>query len=146
MHKNPIWLAFLICVIGATLWYGVDAAWKLWNYQTLTQTTQPTHITFSVHEAASDKFFLQANYTFTIEGKEYEGSTLLRSKLYRNRTSAEQATATQEPLPVFYNPKNPAYSTLQKSVPFKECLYTAILIGLLVYFTWIGTSICKQFH
>jgi len=146
MHKNPLWLAFLAFVCVVMLWYVGSALYRLQEYYALSATTKVDVRDWSVKEIASDQFAPFARYTFTANGKMYEGQSALEYPIYRNAASMEKE------LPNFslktwsgwYNPANPQQSSLKKVFPLKESISGVVMLGLLLYFIWLGYYVAKK--
>ncbi len=146
MHKNFIWQAFLCFVLVVTLYYSGVAMYRYHIYTHLTaQATASNAIHWTVQQHANDDFFLQAEYIFKVGDKAYQGTTAWPNEHYLNRWAAEQAIAdfSLQHQDVWYDPADPAYSSLQKDFPFKECLSAFVLWGLLLYFFWLGYYVAK---
>lgn len=146
MHRNPIWLGFLIIFTGITLWYGGDALYKLSVYQKLSAQTPISQITLEVVEKGYGRYAYKAHYIFEVDGIRYENEELLSEPLYRNEIAAKEKASLYEkdPRTVAYNPLNPNYSTLQKNYPYKELFYAIAMTGLLCYFFWLGFSLKEK--
>lgn len=145
MHKNPVWLGFLAIFSCVLIWYTADAAWKFWVNTSLTKTVPAETAVFSVKEDSSDKFYMNGQYTFSINGQHYEGATTLSHPMFRNQLAAQEKVAEFEAKgwTVWFNPQNPTYSSLQKKFPFKECLYAGVLWVLFIYFFFIGWKVTR---
>jgi len=140
MHKNPLWISFIAIFSLILLWYSYDAGTKWWAYHATTATTIAENVEFTVKEESSDKFFIHGTYTFNVDGKQWHGESSLLQSMYRNHIAANEIVPDLEKKQwtVWYSPTNPKYSTLQKTYPFKECLYAGVLWALLIYFLYIG--------
>lgn len=145
MHKNPIWLCFLTLVLLMTLVYTGKMTTIFYHYLQLSSETEVAAIAWSVKTEAEDEFVPQAKYTFAANGQFYSGSTLFHDDAVNNPMGAEESlkALTGKDHRVWYSPKNPQMSSLQKNFPLKESVYTAILWGLLIYFFWLGVYVAK---
>ncbi len=148
MHKNRIWILFLSIVSFVLLWFSWKAFFNLYQYTSLTASTKTSSIHWIIEQKASDKFYVQARYTFVVDGKNGHGQTTFTKHLYRNRSATEQAISnpSNDPWNVWYNPSNLNHSTLQKKFPFKECLYAAIVWGVFIYFICLGIYVGKKYE
>ena len=56
-----------------------------------------------------------------------KGSSLLTEKIYRNAYATNEAIQelNTHPKEVYYNPKNPQKSSIQRDFPTKECIYAS---------------------
>lgn len=146
MHKNKIWIAFLVIVAMAVLWFSGRAAQQLYDYYTLTGEVQPKQIEWAVKRVFDDRHLLEASYAYQVDGTEYEGTTLFSEPIYRNAWVAEQGlkeSATKTWV-VSYTPKDPAQSTINREFPLKETLSAGVLWGLLLYFTGLGYYVGRR--
>ncbi len=140
MHSNPVWLTFLTVVALVVLWFVGSALWKTYTYGRLDAQVPSKKIEWSVSQLSDDYFVLQAHYEYDVANHPYTGETVFKEDLYRNAYAAEQVIPiyAREQKEVWYNHKEPQYSSLQKKFPLKECISAAFLTGLFVYFIWLG--------
>ncbi len=145
MHSNLLYRGLLLTVFLAALWYSGLAGYRYYNYAHLTAQTRPANIDWQVREQADDDFVMEAFYSFNAGGKTFTGATSWPQEFYRNRQAAEQDKKyfAKQYLQVWYDPSRPTHSTLQKRIPFKECIIAAILWGLFLYFAWLGFYVSK---
>lgn len=145
MHKNFIWQAFLLLVGVATVWYTVSAVTRYYVYSHLTRSTEASSLNWTIHEKNEDGYFIEGDYRFNVAEKQFEGRTSWPDQLYLNRLGAEHGVAefSQRPWVVWYDPAYPERSTLDKSFPFKETLYAALLWLLFLYFIWLGFYVAR---
>jgi hypothetical protein len=127
-----------IIITGFTLWFGGKAAYELWGYFRL-DTSAPAEIKgWDIKEAGSSRFFVTADYKFTIQGKCFEGKTIFKQPVFLSRLCAEgekNKWATY-PYRVWYDSSNPRASSLQKIFPFKSMMYGLLTLGVLIYFSY----------
>lgn len=154
MHKNPVWLFFLAFLSLIVLTFTGTTAYKAYPYFRLDAQTTTSNIMWSPLKIEKwslsdlmgweeELFALKGTYEFKNKGRLYEGFTVLDTPLFRNQWAAEQELLSMrsKPVTVWYDSSYPAYSSLQKTFPFKECLSTALLLGVLLYFIWLGFSV-----
>jgi hypothetical protein len=144
-HKNRLWLAFLGILFLIVAWYMGIAFYQLYRYSHLTAKTELSEITWSIKPLSEEEFVPDAKYAFHVDGKIFHGETTLKKKTFKNKWAAEQSLAelTKEFRVVWYSPSNLNNSSLQKKFPLKECLSSAALWGLFVYFLWLGVYVTK---
>lgn len=89
-------------------------------------------------EYSPSKVALEAFYTFSAKGKEWQGQMIFSKPYYLNLPSAQVALKEKEKRVwgVWYNHKNPSVSSLEKNFPYKHCFNALIVLGLAGYF-WI---------
>lgn len=145
MHNNLLYRGLLLAVAMAALWYSSLAGYRYYKYSHLTDQARPASIDWQVKEQADDDFIMEAFYTFNIGDRTFSGSTSWPQEFYRNRRAAEQDKpyfAKHYPL-IWFDAGNPTHSTLQKRVPFKECILAAILWCIFLYLAWLGFYVAK---
>jgi hypothetical protein len=130
------WIVVFAPFALAALWFSWPAYRELYTYSVLTAHTKAQSVHWSVIELSDERYVLQGNYIFRVEGGEHAGSTILDRLPYRNAWAANKAIPehAEKQWEVWYSPKNLLYSSLQKNFPFKECVSAIILWGLLIYF------------
>lgn len=142
------WWQILLCMIAiGALWFTIPTVYHLYIYAKLNAQTTTNSIEWSVKEITDEHYLPHAKYTFTVNGLGHEGETTLTFPPYRNGWAAEQAIAehAKHPWDVYFSPSDPQYSSLQKSLPFKECLSTAFLWGLLLYFIGLKYYVVNKY-
>lgn len=145
MHKNHIWLSFLLTILIAVLWFTVSTFFDLYLYYSMDAKASPLSIEWSVEGKSSDRYFLLAKYAFQANSAPYEGKTRFEYPAFKTVLAGERAIQEEKKKSwnVSYSPKNPAISTLQNLFPFKSCIYAGILWALLLYFVWLGFYVGK---
>jgi hypothetical protein len=140
MHRNPYYLALLLTIVGAALFFGGKAGYKYYKYSVLTAQAPLKKVDWSIQEVSDEEFFVKADYLFEVNGVEFPNETVFKTK-HLNHWAAEQALEemkTYKNNKVWYQPGNEHHSTLQKNFPLKECVSAAALLALLLYFVWLG--------
>lgn len=139
--KSIPWLIFLGLIASLTLGYTGFFLVKFYDYAILTKQVPSTSVQWSIHSHDEDVFSAQADYTYTFEGKQYEGRTQWDDgERYPNPYALEKlmnSLSTQD-WQVWLNAWDPADSSLQKKFPTKECLSTVILWLVFAYFVMLG--------
>ncbi len=145
MHKNKIWLGFLVVMSLTVLWFTWGAAVKLYNYIQYQERTSAQNVRWSMIRYGDNDYQLRAKYSFRHEGNRHNGEIVIDRPIYQNPWAAEQAVTmnTAKPWNVWYSGKNPKHSTIIKKFPMKETISTAILWGLLAYFVWLGVYVTR---
>lgn len=145
MHKNPIWLAFLACLVLIVLWFTGTAIYKIYLFERFDAYAEAQNVKWTVKEKSDEEFLLDAHYNFLVNGGEIKGDSLLTEASFWNAWAAEQMVKeyTNKKWIVWYSSKNPHYSTLQKNFPLKECISMGVLWALLFYFLWLGYYVAK---
>lgn len=143
MYGHRVLLLLILFVGLGTLFFGVQASYKLYRYYTETTYTVAQSTEWSLQEYSRTRFIPKARYQYVIRDTSYTGETELTGQVYRNRWAAEEDLATypQKVWKVWYDPSHPERSTLQKSFPFKATLSTALLICILGYLIWLSSYV-----
>lgn len=134
-HHNIYWFIFLL-LIGLTVFiFTLKTAFQVIHFYQLSVQLPVHEIHWTIIEKDSDHFDLEAHYAFFWENNLHSGQ-MLWPEAYLNRWAAEEFIERQKrkSWQVWINPNNFNDSTLQKKFPAKECLSTAILWGILLYF------------
>lgn len=133
------WGAFFLFIGAVILWFTASAGYQLYQYAVLQEKTFAKKIEWSVVEVTDEKYVLNAQYTFDLDGTSFSGNTRMTSLSFRNQWAAEQSIPKydKQQWEVWYSPGNPHHSTLQKNFPLKECLSAALLWGIMGYFLWL---------
>lgn len=135
------WRLFLGFIGVIVLGYTGVTLNKFYRYATLTEQTPVESIRWSIYSHDQEAFAPQADYTFTVDGQGYSNKIIWNEgDYYFNPWALEKPLAqlANQEWKVWFNPKNPTYSALQKNFPVKECLSTVIIWMLLIYFIMLG--------
>lgn len=145
MHKNPVWLAFLIAIALIVAWYCGVALFKLYRYNVLTAQAPAGNIQWSVKTLSDEEYIVHAHYAFAAAGKNYTGETDFIDEVFLNAWAAEQALSkySAKTWTVWYQPGNFNHSTLQKKFPTKECWSAGVMLALMLYFIWLGFYVTR---
>lgn len=145
MHKNRIWLAFLVALTVVTAGYCVKALYNLYQYAVLTEQTPAQNVHWGITPLSDDQFLVKANYEFSVGGRVYPGETDFKDVVYMNPWAAEQAMPqySYKLWQVWYQNDKFQHSTLQKKFPAKECYSAGAMVILLLYFVWLGFYVTR---
>lgn len=148
MHKNAVWLYFLYTLGIIVFIYTCFTGWKLWQFYRLTERATPQEINWSIYQPSDDEYRMQADYSFESRGKQYKDRYILPEPKLYNIYAAEQVQkeVSQKKWNVWFAKNDEKHSQLIKKFPMKECIYTLILWGLLIYFILLGFYVSKQQH
>jgi hypothetical protein len=140
MHKNTTWLALLVTLSLIVLWYSGKFLYLYYDYTVLSARTPAVAMQWSVEPHTNEEYFLKADYVFKASDKEYKGESVLKDHGFWNNYAAQQAIGdySKKKWGVWYNPRNPDHSSLQKNFPLKECVSAAIMWAIVFYFLWLG--------
>lgn len=92
-----------------------------------------------------ERFVLKANYTFSAKEKTWQASSILNSPYYLNEPAALTALKikAKENWVVWYSPKNPSRSSLEKQFPLGLAIKTSICFGVLIYFLYLYKKLIR---
>jgi hypothetical protein len=136
MARNKVTRVFLILIGVPSLVYAFFAGRELLHYFRLDAKVPLESLEVKPIAIDSERYGIQATYTF-LGQKQVE---TLTDPLYLNAYAAEKGgERLKETLDgVWVNSDNLQESSLQKSIPYKKCAYTLILLGLFFYFLILG--------
>lgn len=133
---NKVWF-LLVFISGAiALWFCSLAIMGSWNYLRLAGKTTALVDTWEVQEINSSRFQVLAHYSYQVLEKSYQGQTFFKEPSYHNRPSAEADIQKLKDFEwdVWFDPKHPEVSSLQRIFPFKDCIYGLLTLGVFIYF------------
>lgn len=140
MHKNAVWIGFLLIVVVIALWFVVKASYGVIAYTRLSTQVEIEVHKWSVEQKKTDQFAVLAHYSFEYEDKEYVGA-MTTGSFYPNPWAANRAIEkfSEQRWSVWINPKHPNKAVFQKKFPYKSAFSAVILLGLSIYFFILGT-------
>lgn len=140
MHKNALFLIFLVFTLFGTVWFTYQGVSKYFYYKTLSIATAPKQIDWSVIKKKEDFFLLAASYQYQVEGQIFRGKQVVPNAWFYNVLGAEskRKEILSEELLVHYSPSDPQMSALFLKFPVKEIVYSLISIGIALYFIGLG--------
>lgn len=130
-----------------TLYYTGVAIYRIVNYRSLSEQTNTRHVDWRYEATSSETWAPVGRYTFEVDGHLVTGQTQLNSSLVHNPEALAKSleSLNAERWTVWYDPRHPQHSTLQKILPIKECLSAITLMILLLYFFGLGIYVGKRF-
>jgi hypothetical protein len=145
MHRNGVWLSLLLGVIVLASWFSFKAGYDVFKYAQLSEYAPIKIRRLKIVEQKHQKFVIIVFYSFEFQGRLYEGSGSFGSP-YLNLWSAEKAAerVAEDLSVVWFNPKNPDYSTPDKKIPWKTTLSASVLLLMSIYFLWLGFYVTKK--
>ena len=146
MHKNPVWLGFLIFVAVATAYFVGVAADRGSYYRSLNTEVPTKTIRWSFTQVSGGYYVPVAHYSFMHDGVELEGKHELTNRASRNEPAAAQmveALAKRE-WTVWYDSKNLEHSAIDKQFPLSEVISGTLMLVIFFYFIWLGQYVAKK--
>ncbi|MCC5831623.1 MAG: DUF3592 domain-containing protein [Chlamydiales bacterium] len=139
MHKNAIWVAFLLIVMGFGIWFVVKAGYELIHYYQLSAQIPVKIEKWEVKEQEANKYIIEAFYAYEFEGKNYRNRGRVGST-YPNPWAANRARDQfeEERWYAWINPQMPQNALLEKKFPYRAAVSAVVLLGLVIYFICLG--------
>ena len=139
MHKNALWVAFLLIVMGFGMWFVVKAGYELIHYYQLNSQIPITIVKWEVEELNANKYAIAASYAYEFEGKNYRNRGRIGS-YYPNPWAANRSLEKLEKQTwhAWINPQAPQKAALEKKFPYKAAVSAVVLLGLVIYFICLG--------
>ena len=139
-------IALIILVALIVLGYVGVALYRIAQYNRLSAQAKVENVTWSVKAFSAERYTPHAEYDFKVQGQTYHGGTTLSLSPYKNAWAVEQEIKQISPQykTVWYDPSNPAFSSLERYFPTKQVTYAAILLSILFYFSWGGYMYTKN--
>jgi hypothetical protein len=133
---NKALLAIILIVMVGALWTTWHAAQEVYRYISLQARVPAEDLVWNTVARDSEHHFPQATYTYRVDDRVFNGSTVLSAPSARNRWAAQQLLPEIESTRwyVWYYPANPSFATLERSFPLKETLYSGMMWGIIAYF------------
>jgi hypothetical protein len=138
MYRNlyRLWLVLLMISGAIALWFSGIAADDMWKFFRLNAHTSVKIVSWQVRELASSRFAMEADYQFKLDSGAYSGKTIFEKPQFLNKFAAENYMRINgsKSWKVWYQAGNPAYNSLEKAFPKKQCLHALLTIGVFIYF------------
>ncbi len=139
MHKNAIWIAFLLIVMGFGTWFVVRGGYALIHYYQFSLQVPATIEKWEVDQRDANKYALTAFYSYEFDGKNYRAKGQV-DDLYPNPWAANRVLEKykEQKWNVWINPKKPQKAVLEKKFPYKGTISAVVILGLVIYFICLG--------
>lgn len=136
LQEHAFFYACIALSLAGALWYSLALGHALYRHLMLTSITQVESSSWEVFLRESDRYLYRVRYSYSVGGQKFHGMTELPSPVYRNSWGAEQELALnqKEFNRVYYAASAPSFSSLYRSFPLKETLYSAMMWCLALYF------------
>lgn len=146
MRVSKIVFSVLFLIIGlSTCWIGGKFFVYLYNFLDLNKAQKIEVSQWEAEEVKPGQFALIAHFAFEMSGKKYSRRFQFPKPIYPNPYLAKDQIEgwKQSQWWVWYNAKNPAKFSLQKSFPLKQGIYFFICLFLLFYFLWLNFYVAR---
>lgn len=130
------WVILLSVGGVISCWFTAIALAKMCTYVRLDTKGAVQVDKWDIKMLPSSRYVLHATYSYVVDGQKFTGDTLLSSLSYPNRYAAEIDLKARKAQVVYvwYQKKNPGFSSLQRSFPKKELLNAILTLGVFCYF------------
>ena len=142
---NTLWIT-LLAVSGATaLWLSSLAVFHCWQYFRLNAHAEVESIAWTIRELSPSSYAFEAQYGYTISGRNYFGRSVLKTPTFPNRFAAEsyENTLLKKRATVWFEEKDPSCSSLEKVFPKKSLIHSLLTLAVFVYFYFAKTLLLK---
>ncbi len=146
MHRNSIWLAFLLVFTGVTAFFLATAGREAYLYFSRSGSAPAYVAEWKIEGVARDRYVAMATYTFRAGESEAFGEGALQGFVFRSAAAAQASLPRirETSWKVWYNPSSPSANSLEKVFPTRSCLYAAILLGVLIYLVGLGVFVARR--
>src|ERR1043165_715279 len=121
MRKNfyRLWLILLVASGAIALWFSASSAAGLWKFFRLNARTPAEVSHWQVQKLSPSRFALEAQYQFKLNGKTYNGKTIIENPQFLNRFAAENYMVinSSKIWQAWYRSSDPSYNSLEKHFP-----------------------------
>lgn len=140
MHTNKVWLIFLGAITLVVIWFCWGTIDQVTHYTSLQKRTPVHDIEWEILKIDEDDYEMQADYTFKYNGNTYRSYQVFEKMILPNLWAAEYQLKEMQAKDwdVWFSPGNPKISSLEKEFPLKQVLSSITLLGLWIYFVWLG--------
>lgn len=144
MVRKAVVILFLSGLIGVAFWFSIRAGVDLVRYVRIDRSVEPETISWEIEQRGRSHFRLRAHFSFLVDGKRFESDALLPRRGYRNHWAAAAAKDKLERELIWYAPSNPNLTALRRAFPVKSSVHALMILGILLYFSWIGLYITRN--
>ena len=117
---------------GIALWIGGQFFYNLNEYFQLSATAPVVLDQWNVKELKSGKFSINVNYQFEWKGQTIHGVYDFPKPIYQNPYIASEHISEwkEKSWTIWFNPKKPTVTSLQKKFPTNIFIFSAIFLSL----------------
>ncbi|MBI3211130.1 MAG: hypothetical protein HYZ47_00360 [Simkania negevensis] len=136
---NFFFLGLALAVGGVLIWKSGKFFLELYHYFSLSHQLPIEIEKWEIQEEKGGKFYLSASYQFLVGDHRFKKTYCFPKPVYLNEYLAKDHLEKwkKEKWELWYQPKNPINSSLQKLFPFKEGIHFLLTLGLFLYFLWL---------
>ncbi|HSW86818.1 MAG TPA: hypothetical protein VLG49_04885 [Rhabdochlamydiaceae bacterium] len=133
---KKMWVV-LVAVSGiAATCFLTQALRELYPYVRLDAQMQAQALEWGILEKGPSKFAISAVYTYQAGNQTYRSDGVLKGPYFLNRLSAEAEIKklNTQSRQIWYHSKQPGFSRLEKSFPYKSLFNSLVTVGICIYF------------
>ncbi|GEM_PF-2434562 len=136
MSTRTVWSLLYIALLSALLYFGVRAGLFYTQYTSSTATTTNQTISFKIRNNWLGIYFLNATYTYEVDGKTYTRRELLSEPQANSRQYLQklEPELQEKSWTIWYNPHKPSQAFIEKYFPYREIFNSVVIVGLILYF------------
>ncbi len=146
MHRNPIWLSFLSGIILLTLFFSYQAVEKSWVWGNYNQKMEVRVLSWEIIQNKSGDLEPELRYILPSETENKIITSRYKNKRFRNEWAANQFLDSVKNISTWTVWIRPDYfdsAMLERNFPWKSVIYASLLLGLTIYFFWLGAYVVK---
>ncbi len=132
------WVGLTVLSLGIACWFLGKFSLEWYRYHQFSSETTATIQAWGINEVKKGHYSIYAKYWFENDGETVLGRTNFKLK-FTNEAAAKTTLNDwkRQSWTVYYRPKNPQASTLQRPFPMKEMVHGLIALGVLLYFLYL---------
>jgi hypothetical protein len=125
--------------------YSYPVIKALYRNAFLTAEASPKVMDWSVRKLDSETWAIGLKYKFAAAGQSYENEEIFQGETFKNPYKAQDSLQVlkEKTWTVWYMPKHPSFSTVERYFPLKRTVYAAILTFLFVWGLYIARIFIK---
>jgi len=136
MKVKWLWLGLFVISTLVALYFNAILSYRLYYFFKLSSSSLAQIESWGVKKLSPSRFALTADFTFTVGGKPYKGTTVFSQPIFPNEDAAGGAVKEKSPTQekVYYSPSSPKISSLQNDFPLKALFRGVLPLIIIIYF------------
>jgi len=137
LSPRRIQLFLLLGIVTIAIYFTLRLGCVIYSFYPLNSMAKAQVGQWEVRESGT-KYLLKAVYSFETQGKFWNGTYTYKRRYFNEALAvADLKEKGKEPLIVWYNPKNPQNSALERDFPVGLLVRTLICYGVILYFIFL---------
>jgi hypothetical protein len=135
---NRLVIIFLTVALLLLGFYGIPVVVQGYRNAAMTGSVKAENVEWSTRQINDEEWRPVAHFRYLVGGRQYENTEIFQGRKGRNPYAVESdfPYLKEEYQTVWYAPRDPQNSTLEKFFPTKRAIYAAVLFALLFYSVW----------